>query len=177
MHRLSILLLLAAACGGSSPKPAEPPGGGGAAAGSGGGAEEEGPVVGPPQVAWKDMTEKQRGRFMGKVVMPTMKPLFQTFDPKGFKDFDCETCHGEGAKKHTFKMPNPDIFVLPGDEAGFAALAKEKGDWMKFMATQVKPQMAKLLDMPEFDPAHADKGGFGCFACHTHKEEAGAKKP
>src|SRR5262249_50099023 len=121
-------------------------------------------------VAWKDLTEQQRSRFMTRVVMPTMKPLFQAFDPKGFPDFGCVTCHGEGAKNRTFKMPNADIFVLPGDREGFAALFKEKPDWMQFMAKRVVPEMTKLLDKPEFDSAHPDPNALGCFTCHTHHE-------
>jgi hypothetical protein len=177
MHRLSIVCVLAiAACGGSSKTttttPTPPEGSGSAAAtGSAGGNAETEAVVGPPQVAWKDMTKEQRGKYMAKVVMPKMKPLFQSFDPKGFAKFECETCHGGGAKDHSFKMPNPDIFVLPNPETkgAFEALAKDKGDWMKFMATQVKPQMAELLGLPQWEPQNPDPNAFGCFQCHTHK--------
>jgi hypothetical protein len=179
MYRLSFVLLVAAACGGSTPKPAEPSAGSAAepAATSGSAAEPSEQVVGPPAVAWKDMTKQQRGKYMGKVVMPKMKPLFQAFDPKGFADFNCATCHGAGAKDHSFKMPNPDIFVLPATPAEYQALAKDKPDWMKFMASQVKPEMAKLLGVPEWEPDHPDPNAFACFQCHTHKEDAGAKKP
>src|SRR5215467_9791644 len=116
------------------------------------------------------MTEQQRARFMAKVVMPTMKPLFQAFDAKTFHDFDCVTCHGDGAKNHSFKMPNPSIFVLPGEQAGFNVLFKQKPDWMQFMAKRVVPEMTRLLDRPEFDSAHPDPNALGCFTCHTHKE-------
>ena len=129
-----------------------------------------GALVGPPSVAWKDMTKDQRARFMARVVVPKMKPLFQTFDAKRFADFGCATCHGAGAKDHKFKMPNPELFVLPGDRAGFAALFKEKPDWMHFMQSQVVPEMTRLLDRPEFDSDHPDPNALGCFTCHTHKE-------
>lgn len=158
MHRFLVALLLAGACGSAS-------------------VEHEGDtVVGPPSVAWKDMTKPQRADFMTRVVMPKMRPLFQAFDAKGFHDFDCVTCHGERARHHVFEMPNPDIFVLPGDRAGFAVLFKEKPEWMHFMQKRVVPEMVKLLARPEFDSAHPDPNGFGCFQCHKH-EEAGAHTP
>ena len=37
-------------------------------------------TVGPPEVAWKDMTYKQKRAYMKAAVMPTMKPVFQGFD-------------------------------------------------------------------------------------------------
>jgi hypothetical protein len=55
----------------------------------------EGKAVGPPEVAWKDMTYKQKRAYMKDAVLPTMKPIFQAFDAKEFKKFDCATCHGK----------------------------------------------------------------------------------
>ena len=57
------------------------------------------------------MTKEQRGKFMAKVVMPKMKELFVSFDPKTFAEVNCKTCHGEGAVDKTFKMPNPNYFL------------------------------------------------------------------
>src|SRR5262245_46872622 len=94
-------------------------------------------IVGPPDTAWKDMTPAQRGKFMQEVVVPKMKPAFQTFDADDFKKFDCQTCHGKQAKARKFKMPNPDIFVLPATKEGFVALQEKKGAAMKFMAETV----------------------------------------
>ncbi len=154
---IACILLVATACGGSSPTaqtPKEAP------------AQEE-PVVGPPTVAWKDMTKEQRGKFMFAVVTPKMKELFVGFDPKTFKDFGCKTCHGDGAVDKTFKMPNPGIAELPTTPEGFAELAKDKPEYMEFMGKQVKPQMAALLGIEELDPAAPKEGAFGCYACHT----------
>jgi hypothetical protein len=127
------------------------------------------PVVGPPQVAWKDMTKQQKGKYMKMVVVPTMAPLFTAFNPKEFAKVECWTCHGEDAQDREFKMPNPKLAVLPSTPEGFKKVAKEKPDWVKFMSGTVKPQMAKLLGLPEFDPKHPKKPGFGCSNCHTLK--------
>ena len=150
---LAALVVVLAACG-SSPKTTT--------------TTQEGPVVGPPQVAWKDMTVEQKGRYMDKVVTPRMKELFVAFDAKEFAEFGCKTCHGEEAiKTKKFEMPNPGLFQLPATKEGFGELAQEKPEYMKFMATQVKPEMAKLLGVEEFDPENPKEGTFGCMACHA----------
>lgn len=126
-------------------------------------------VVGPPQVQWKDMTKQQRGKYMAMVVMPKMKEVFQGFDKEKFAKVTCGTCHGPGAQDHSFAMPNPEIFVLPPPE-GFAPLMQKEPEWVKFMAEKVKPTMATLLGMKEFDPANPQPGTFSCNNCHTVKE-------
>jgi hypothetical protein len=128
-------------------------------------------VVGPPEVAWKDMTPEQKGKFMKAVVTPKMKVAFQAFDADEFKKFGCPTCHGDKAKEKKFKMPNAGLPVLPGNQAGFAALMEKKPKMMKFMGETVKPELAKLLGLPEFDPKKPEAGGFGCTGCHTMKKE------
>src|SRR5262245_16383641 len=74
--------------------------------------------AGPPK-PWKDMSAKERGTYMKDVVAPHMKVAFQQFDGEEYKKFGCETCHGKKAKARKFKMPNPDIFVLPATPAEF----------------------------------------------------------
>jgi hypothetical protein len=127
-------------------------------------------VVGPPDVAWKDMSSEQKGKFMKAVVQPKMKVVFQEFDGKAFAKFNCATCHGKEAKAHKFKMPNPEIHSLPGTHEAFEAAMKKEPTWPKwaqFMGEKVKPQVATLLGMPEFDPKKPEAGGFGCQNCHT----------
>ena len=116
------------------------------------------------------MDKQARGKFMREVVVPNMKEKFQAFDKKKFEKFNCGTCHGAGAADGSFKMPNPQIAALPATKEGFEDLAKKKGEWMKFMGTVVKPEMAKLLGEKEMDPANMAAGGFGCMACHTMKK-------
>jgi hypothetical protein len=126
--------------------------------------------AGPPQ-PWKDMTGEQKAKYMKEVVVPKMRVTFQQFDPEEFKKVGCDTCHGKDAKARKFKMPNPDLPVLPSSPAGFAPLMEKKPKMMKFMSGMVKPQMAALLGLPEFDPKKPEAGGFGCAACHTFKKE------
>jgi hypothetical protein len=168
MVRVGLLILAVAACGSPQSRPVA-------------GTEPEQretergaipeDVVGPPNVAWSELDHTQRAKFMERVVLPRMKPLFSAFDAKQFHEVNCATCHGEAAvKDHTFKMPNPTIFVLPATRDGFQALAKDKPEWMKFMSTEVQPEVAKLLGLPELDPAHPSPKAFGCLHCHTSKQ-------
>jgi cytochrome c553 len=127
-------------------------------------------VVGPPEVAWKDLTKEQKAKYMKAAVTPKMKVVFQEFDPKLFAKFNCATCHGKEAKKREFKMPNPEIHPLPGSEAAFMEMMKKKPSWekwAKFMGEKVEPQMATLLGKPVFDPKKPDPAAFGCGGCHT----------
>jgi hypothetical protein len=126
-------------------------------------------VVGPPEVAWKEMTAKQKGAYMKAVVTPKMKPLFQAFDSRQFKKFTCETCHGKGAVDREFKMPSPGIKPLPGTPEAFMAKLKTEKDWPKwtdFMKGKVVPTMSELLAIKEFDPKAPDPKAFGCKNCH-----------
>ena len=101
--------------------------------------------------------------------MPAMKAAFQKFDPKEFSNFTCKTCHGKDPKKTKYKMPNPELPKLD-----FAALKEGKDKKMmkaaEFMGKFVKPEMAKILEEKEMDPAHPELGGFGCLECHEQKK-------
>lgn len=166
-HIVGLASFTLVACGGgksSAPPPASPE----PIAEPAPAPEPEGPVVGPPEVAWKDLTVEQKKAFMKAKVVPTMQPLFAGFEPEEFgQKFDCTSCHGARALEGKFEMPNPDLPKLPSTKEGFAKLAADEPKALEFMATQVKPTMAKLLGLPEFNPAEPDKGGFGCHACHV----------
>ena len=126
-------------------------------------------VVGPPEVAWKDMKYVQRREYMKTAVMPKMKPIFQNFDGKTFADFTCETCHGADAGKRKYKMPSPDIKPLPNTPEAFQAKLKSEPTWpkwTKFMGGEVEPTMAALLGLPAFNPEKPDKNAFSCAGCH-----------
>jgi mono/diheme cytochrome c family protein len=140
----------------------------------------QGKTVGPPEVAWKDMTFKQKKAYMKAAVEPTMKPIFQAFDAKEFKKFDCVTCHGKDGVERKFKMPSNDIHPLPNTKEAFEAKLKVEPKWPKFtefMAQKVEPAMGKLLDVPVFDPKKPVEGAFSCGACHKLEGATPAAKP
>jgi len=129
----------------------------------------ESKVVGPPQVAWKDLTYQQKRAYMKGTVLPTMRPIFQAFDAKKFKTVDCQTCHGEDGATRKYKMPSNGIHPLPGTKEAFEAKLKAEPTWPKwteFMSQKVEPTMGKLLGVPVFDPNKPAAGTFSCANCH-----------
>ncbi len=128
-----------------------------------------GKTVGPPEVAWKDMTFKQKKAYMKTAVTPTMKPIFQAFDAQRFKKVTCVTCHGADGVERKYKMPSNDIHPLPGTPEAFQAKLKAEPTWPKwteFMVQKVEPAMGKLLDVAVFDPKKPVEGAFSCNNCH-----------
>jgi cytochrome c553 len=122
------------------------------------------PVAGK---TWAQMSKGERMTRMKNVVFPEMKTAFQSADPKDFAQFTCATCHGAGAADKTFRMPNPQLPKLPGDEAGMKRVAADDPAMVKFMSGVVVPRMAAMLDEPPYDPKTHQ--GFGCFRCHTRE--------
>ena len=132
-------------------------------------AATESAAAAPPAPAaaidWEAMSKEQRGKYMKDVVMPKMKDVFVAFDANKYGGMNCATCHGSGATNHSFAMPNPELPKLPKDMSKFKEWAAKKPQMTEFMLKHVKPEMAKLLNLPEFDPA--TKTGFGCGNCHA----------
>jgi hypothetical protein len=119
----------------------------------------------PAAPAWKDMTKEQRIEYMKTAVLPKMKPEFIGYNAKRYAEMSCVTCHGEGAKNGSFKMPNAKLPKVPATMDGFKKLMAAKPKAAEFMAKTVVPEMAKLLGQDPFDPATGK--GFGCHNCHT----------
>jgi hypothetical protein len=163
--RSALVVAILVACGGSHSKPAEHEREGETEQGEVERGAIPDDVVGPPKVAWAELDHRQRAAFMDRVVVPTMKPLFVAFDGAAFRDFGCATCHGEPrVKDKTFKMPNPALAALTDE------VLSGKPAWVKFMTSEVAPEMAKLLGLPELDrtrPAAAQATAFGCANCHA----------
>jgi hypothetical protein len=110
------------------------------------------------------MDHNERLAFMQHDVLVKMKSEFSAYDAK-YASMNCATCHGDGAKDGSFKMPNPKLPVLPASKEGFQKLQQEHPEAMKFMGEKVVPQMAQMLGEQPFDMKTMK--GFGCRECHT----------
>lgn len=142
------------ACGGSQPPASAPPeqGAGPAAEAPGGDGE-----------VWSDtMSDKEKGVFMKKKVVPAMSKTFQEFDAKKYETFDCKTCHGPAFKPHPVDFL-PELHMKDGK----LVEAAEHPEMAKFMSEKVSPQMAALFGKKPYDPATNE--GFGCGGCHKIK--------
>ena len=119
----------------------------------------------PKETPWAEMNKDQRIEYMKSTVLPRMKQAFTNFSPDRYGKMNCVTCHGDSAADGSFKMPNPKLPKLPTTPDGFKQLAADKPAVMEFMKNEVKPRMAAMLGVPEFNPE--TKTGFGCMECHT----------
>lgn len=133
----------------------------GAEAPSGEAAGEEKPS-GASDVPWEQKNHQQRLEYMGLVVYPKMKELFQAYDPEYFGEFKCQTCHGEDMEAVDYEMPN-SLIALSAENTIEEAMSYDP-ETSKFMAEKVVPKMAELLGEDPVDPQEGS--GFGCFACH-----------
>jgi hypothetical protein len=119
----------------------------------------------PQGQSWDGLSHDERLKVMKTMVAPTMAGVFQGYNAKEYAHFNCMSCHGDGVMQGNFTMPNPDLPKLPATPDGFKALAQKKPAIMGFMMNEVKPSMAKMLGLPEYDPSTGK--GFGCLNCHT----------
>lgn len=117
---------------------------------------------GAPGVPWKDKTHEQRMEYMGIVVQPAMKELFKGYDENEFKQFKCQTCHGDDMNERKYEMPSDSIYPLDKNDPIKGATEYDE-KMTKFMVEKVTPEMAKLLDT---EPGP----DFGCMTCHPAAE-------
>lgn len=114
---------------------------------------------------WDELPRADKMAYMVDVVEPQMREAFQAHDATRFAEFDCATCHGEGASDGSFAMPNPQLPHLR--EAGlFKEHRKAHPDMVKFMWKGVEVPMAEMLGKT------AGGGGeFNCHSCHIVDDE------
>ena len=98
--------------------------------------------------------------YMGLVVFPRMKSLFQAEDPTHFAVFRCQTCHGNDMDRAGFAMPH-SLYALPEVDPLKAALTYDEKTAV-FMRDKVEPVMRELL--AKGDPETERR--FGCLSCH-----------
>jgi hypothetical protein len=108
-------------------------------------------------VPWSQKTREQRIEYMGLVFFPEMKTLFQSHDPEGFRQFRCQTCHGEDMARVHYRMPHA-LSALPAEEAVHAGSTRN-AKRTRFMVDEVVPAMRRLLE--GHGPVDA-----ACASCH-----------
>jgi hypothetical protein len=124
--------------------------------------KEQAAEPGAPDVPWEEKSHQQRLEYMGTVVYPKMKEMFQAHDPESYAEFTCATCHGDDMEAVNYEMPNT-LIGLPADNPVEDSMGYAP-ETAKFMVEKVVPTMAELLDHKPFDPATGE--GFDCFECH-----------
>ena len=125
------------------------------------GAEDGG--EGEAMPAWADMNGDQKKKHMMSVVVPEMSGVFQGMNAERYAEFNCVTCHGEGAKQGEFAMPSPDLPKL-SPNGDFSAEMERSPQVVEFMMKQVVPEMAGALGVEPYSPENQD--GLGCYTCH-----------
>jgi hypothetical protein len=91
-------------------------------------------------------------------VLPNMARTFQRLRGRPDPTLTCRTCHGKDAERVAYKMPHGLTALDP------AHMPDPDARTVRFMTTEVVPQMARILGVPVYDPS--TKQGFGCFNCH-----------
>ncbi len=123
-----------------------------------------------PPKPWAEMTQEEKGQYMGAEVLPYFRDLFREFDGERYANVNCETCHGASMNERNFEMPNPDILPLhPSGSDEQRAMVQEHPRMVRFMFNHVVPAMRQALDAPEYNAETGE--GFSCYFCHTHAEE------
>lgn len=180
------LVLAVAACGSKTPPPTTTTGGGSetgsaepvptepdpVAAGSGS-AEmppevkptEPPPPPPPPELdAFMKLSKEEKTKIMKTKVLPWAQKAFKAYNAKEFAKVTCKTCHGKGADGD-YKMPSEELPKLDFEAMKAGKLSKEDMKMAEWMGKVVKPEVAKLIGVPEYSDSNPT--GFGCLGCHT----------
>jgi mono/diheme cytochrome c family protein len=152
------------------PEPTPPPADTGSATPTDTGSATPAPPVKPAEDTFIERPKTEKLEIMKTKVMPAMAKAFKAQDGKRFAKFNCKTCHGKGAADESFKMPNPDLPKLDFEALHSGKLEPKVAAMAEFMEKTVEPDVANILGLTKFDPAHRELGGFGCLACHEAKK-------
>ncbi len=116
---------------------------------------------------WAELDHEERVAYMGEVVVPAMREIFQSHDPERYASFSCQTCHGDDASEVDYAMPNA-LTPLPLEGTLEAADAIDP-DEAAFMLDEVFPKMVELLGYEKYNKVSAPDG-FRCVGCHRVAE-------
>lgn len=112
---------------------------------------------------WENLDASARAAHMTTAVLPRMAMVFQDYDATRYAGFSCITCHGANGAASGYMMPSADLPPLPAD---IQIVFTNNSTAANFMATQVVPEVAALLELEPVDPS-TGQGDIGCFTCHT----------
>lgn len=101
--------------------------------------------------------------FMGLFFFPKMKAVFQKHDPAGYRQFRCQTCHGDDMEAVNFKMPS-GLYTLPKVDPVKAAHDYDEKT-TAFMTGEVEPAAQELLGIVQV-PGTDQGPGRSCSLCH-----------
>ena len=164
MRTILLLGVLLVACGHAPTPPPAPP----AAADPRASALPPLPPVGPNTMGWTTWSHEQKLAYMKQTVLPAEREIFGRFEPLRFARMTCETCHGQGARDGSFRMPDPDLPHIVGGRGGFQELIARQPETVRFMQQAVSAETARLLGHPVFDmEKHV---GFSCYPCHVRDD-------
>ena len=137
-----MLLLLLVACG-HMPTPPAPP----VATDSHASTMPPLPPVGPNTMGWTTWSHEQKLAYMKQTVLPAEREIFGRFEPLRFASMTCETCHGQGARDGSYRMPNRDLPHIVGGRGGFQELIDKQPETVRFMQQVVGPETAHIVEV------------------------------
>lgn len=124
----------------------------------------------PAEDEWRFLPFEERHSEMTFLVHPTLMERWQAFYRTDAPMLRCVSCHGENAERDRYQIAKTPIDDLKPSRvrALYVPGAKLSAE-QKFKRDEITPLMARLLGVPQYDPATGL--GFSCFGCHPREAE------